>query len=562
MNKRKRVRIPAFLLSVMVLVGILFPNNFVARADTNLERTSVSVTEFKIEHRDGSTGSTFSIFKDFNLSMAWDASMYHGDLHAGDYFNVTLPNNMVFPTNTSATNFDILSPDGSAVVARAVVTPNPTGGGTVKVTFSDYVENRQNIKGTMYLTATFGSNVTPGTNNTFSVVVNGTTTSINVPIEQVNVMHELLGKWGERITSTDYEVKWKLRINQKNGSYQNAIISDMLSTDDGNLQGMHYIEGSFRLQEVVIDQFGNVTSKIGSPIDINNQIQFNADKTSFTYNLGSVNNKQYMMEYRSTYVPGVKLKNSANFDSNSEDEGFSTNYQSATSGGTGAGDLLSKIKLIKLAGDTRLQLPGAVFLVTSVATGSSFQLTTGANGEVVSGLLPPGDYTVTELNAPFGYLPDTTVYTLTVRADQATIQTITDERETVSIPVTKHWVGTPGTSATIKLLADGVEVDSSTLTAAGRWQHTFENLPKYNQTDGHEIIYTLKEVKVSGYQTSISGDAQHGFSVTNTENPKNPNLPKTGDNNSVALWLTLMLVSISILIIGAYFRNKKHSNEE
>ena len=88
--------------------------------------------------------------------------------------------------------------------------------------------------------------------------------------------------------------------------------------------------------------------------------------------------------------------------------------------------------------------------------------------------------------------------------------------EKVSVPVTKTWVGKPAASATVKLLADGAVKDTATLTRDGGWKHTFADLPKYDANDGHEIVYTLDEVKVDGYVTGISGTAENGFTVTNT----------------------------------------------
>ncbi|MBR6706658.1 MAG: Cna B-type domain-containing protein, partial [Clostridia bacterium] len=63
----------------------------------------------------------------------------------------------------------------------------------------------------------------------------------------------------------------------------------------------------------------------------------------------------------------------------------------------------------------------------------------------------------------------------------------------ISIPVTKQWVGPAAERATIRLLADGAVIEEITLDAAGGWQHTFTDLPKYDGTDGHEIQYDVQE---------------------------------------------------------------------
>ena len=88
--------------------------------------------------------------------------------------------------------------------------------------------------------------------------------------------------------------------------------------------------------------------------------------------------------------------------------------------------------------------------------------------------------------------------------------------EKMSIPVVKQWVGKPAGNVKVKLFADNTEKETTTLTASKNWKHVFKNLPKYNNQDGHEIAYTVKEVKVNGYTTGISGTAKDGFTITNT----------------------------------------------
>ncbi|SFE02818.1 LPXTG-motif cell wall anchor domain-containing protein [Peptostreptococcaceae bacterium pGA-8] len=88
--------------------------------------------------------------------------------------------------------------------------------------------------------------------------------------------------------------------------------------------------------------------------------------------------------------------------------------------------------------------------------------------------------------------------------------------EKVSVPVMKQWVGKATDKVEVKLLADNKEKETATLTADTGWKHTFKDLPKYDDKDGHEIVYTIKEVKVDGYITDISGTAKDGFIITNT----------------------------------------------
>ena len=126
--------------------------------------------------------------------------------------------------------------------------------------------------------------------------------------------------------------------------------------------------------------------------------------------------------------------------------------------------------------------------------------------------------------------------------------------EKISIPVTKTWVGPAATSATVKLLADGVIKETVTLNAAGNWKHIFNNLPKYDATDGHEIVYTVDEENVTGYSTKITGDAKTGFTITNTKNT-----PKTYDNTNIGMFMILMVASLVILGVDIVIKKRYSS---
>ena len=103
--------------------------------------------------------------------------------------------------------------------------------------------------------------------------------------------------------------------------------------------------------------------------------------------------------------------------------------------------------------------------------------------------------------------------------------TNTHTPETISISGIKTWVdnnnqdGKRPKSITINLLADGTKATSQTVTpnSEGKWEYTFENLPKYE--NGNEIVYTIEEVKVEGYESKIDG-----YNITNTHTPETINI--------------------------------------
>ena len=86
----------------------------------------------------------------------------------------------------------------------------------------------------------------------------------------------------------------------------------------------------------------------------------------------------------------------------------------------------------------------------------------------------------------------------------------------VSVPVEKKWVGPAAKKATVRLLADGKGTGKKIdLTESDSWKGSFEGLAKYSES-GAVIDYTVAEDPVEGYSSKVSGDAEHGFTVTNT----------------------------------------------
>lgn len=132
-----------------------------------------------------------------------------------------------------------------------------------------------------------------------------------------------------------------------------------------------------------------------------------------------------------------------------------------------------------------------------------------------------------------------------------------------SVDVEKQWSGDVESdrpdSVTIKLLADGEDTDKSLeLTAENGWKGTFEDLPKYVTVDGEktEIVYTVVEVEIPGYTSSISGSADDGYVVTNTKDvpppPEQPRLARTGTAIQ-----TLAVLGVALLAAGLWAVSKR-----
>lgn len=59
------------------------------------------------------------------------------------------------------------------------------------------------------------------------------------------------------------------------------------------------------------------------------------------------------------------------------------------------------------------------------------------------------------------------------------------------------------------------------LNADNEWTYTFKDLPKTKTVDGQqvEVQYSVEELSIEGFTSTVSGDAKDGFTITNVQNP-------------------------------------------
>lgn len=506
------------LCTLFTIIGLIgTSSDLVSAEEANL--VDVTITNFRIESLNHEKPDSINYAESFYLAMDWDASKAGVDIHKGDYFDVTLPSNMWFPSDTSARNFELKNQEG-VVIGQATVNPGLKDiGGSIHVIFTDAVENKYNVKGTMYLASKFDKTQTQiGQNNSFSITVNGQVITTEVKITGSNLVRdEILAKWGWGETTHPEKAGWSVRINASGQNLHEVVISDTLGDS-----GMTYLKDSFKLQRVKYNEYGQFSERLetisGETLINNGSLKIDEDGTSFILTLGDIADGYYL-DYSSTYIPGTTLPNKITLTSTEKRETITANYIGAESGGTGSGDLASKIKITKVdADDNVTPLANAVFEVTT-PNGNTFNLTTGADGTVTSGVLKQGTYTVKEVTPPTGYEINTDTFTLEVTPTGGALQTVKDTPIKRSIKVDKKWIGKEGGPVEVILKADGTEVQRASLDVAGNWTHTFDNLREYN-ANGQKINYTVEEVSLPNYDSAVSGDMDKGFIITNTNNEK------------------------------------------
>ena len=101
-----------------------------------------------------------------------------------------------------------------------------------------------------------------------------------------------------------------------------------------------------------------------------------------------------------------------------------------------------------------------------------------------------------------------------------------------SVEVSKVWDdaedqdGKRPQSVTIQLLEDGEHTGMIlVLNADNEWKGFFHELDAYK--NGKKVEYTVKEEAVKDYSTTITGDAEKGFTVINSHTPEPPTEPSS-----------------------------------
>ncbi len=187
------------------------------------------------------------------------------------------------------------------------------------------------------------------------------------------------------------------------------------------------------------------------------------------------------------------------------------------------------------------------------------------NGQYELPDLVPGVYTVVERNAEtlvqYYVLAGDSITGMLARveADSSTIAKLYNryvpaptpepDAEFVDIPVTKTWNddnnkdGNRPESITVRLYADGAEVDSHVLTAAEKWFYTFTNKPRYQEDNKTEIVYTVNEDAVTMYVKDIKG-----YNLINDYNPEltSASVQKIWDDNANALKLRPTSIGVTL----------------
>ena len=539
----------------------------------NPKEVDAKIIDFNIiRTNDENPANTYNYYEAFKIKIKWDASKYGKTLKREDFFKIKIPDEFILAHKIE---FDLKTEDGK-ILGHLVATPNNEGGANVVVTFKDYVETHENIKGEFYLDSRF--NTTKYVKQldgsyTISYYFDGKTHTHHInPKPNVNP-DEALAKWANKTKDALNEAEWVIRLNFKKGTFTDVVLSDELSSETGVLpEGIKYKLDTFRLKQAEFNSTGDDISeskyKSIKYEELKNYLKFDSNMRKFTFRMsdflkdkgysvdGKLQATQWYLFYKSTYEEGLKLKNKAEFKSKESIITGHSYYQVAGGSGTGGGDLTNKIKIKKVDSDnTNKPLGNAKFKIVKVGDPSKvWNIITNAQGEAETERLSQGDYEIIETDAPLGYLLDKTPIPVKVINGEATIATIKNKKEEkITVKVTKKWENQDGTplmgdkpAIRLQLLKDGQPEGNPVEFTNGKITHEWTNLDKTDE-HGSKHIYTVKEVGENGYNIQLDGnwykvtygeDSQSGgLTVTNKKiKPWTPMIPPTRNLKVTKVW--------------------------
>ena len=297
------------MFAVLVCVPVL------AQAQT----VPATITSFKVTDKNKQDLTAAYTNQDIYLTASWSAT---GEVHGGDTFSLGIPDVLDFPA-TNAASFDIYAPDG-AVMATAQVTP-----GHVMITYTSWVEGKDNVQGTLWLAAHVKSDAVAGT-TTLRLIDEATGQVVETSFETRHygtIQHEVIAKWGVK---TDHgTVEWSVRLNHAADNLTNVVLEDTAQ------DGTRIIPGSFRLYRVHMDAYGNADPSSWVRVDVPEPT---INGSGFTWDLSSVDfqGNQYFMYYETERTETTS--NSIQLKSRETTQGSRYQYVNQDSGGNGNGD--------------------------------------------------------------------------------------------------------------------------------------------------------------------------------------------------------------------------------
>ena len=321
-------------------------------------------------------------------------------VRGGDKTTIKLPDKLMM--GDASLTFD-LKDANNQVVAKAVADPKTK---TITLTYTDYVNNHSDIKGSFFFYARVDDNkVQQAEDIDLTLTINNKVVFTNKKVKYrgPNPPYEsLLEKSGWRDSNDKTLFYYGIPVNRSRKNLGNVIVKDRLANSK-----LKIVKGSLKVYEVTWS-FKNGKYEHAGDRDVtsSSDAKLDNDESGFSVNLGKVGNKGYYIKYqvKVSYTPvdGEIFKNNATLLENGQlkyETSFSLRY---LAGGGQAEGYVYSVRVHK-KDDKGNNLQGAEFELTRDSTGEVKKVTTDANGNAEIKNLLKDNYTLKEVKAPDGY---------------------------------------------------------------------------------------------------------------------------------------------------------------
>lgn len=584
MKKLKESYVSVFVLvllfSILGSLNFAFADTTTNNQTTNRKAISNIVTGITMTRNDGSELGTIDQWTDILVTM--DFTLPNNEIVAGDTSIISLPKELELQKDST---FEVKDEAGNIV---AIASANAADK-TVTLTYTDYAETHSNIKGNLWFSVQVDSyTVTENGKIPLEFDIEGQTIVEEIDYEKgTGDQEEVLYKAGEINPADPQVIHYSLRVNVSSKDLTDAVVSDLLAQQ----QDITIDPASIKVNEIDYTWNGedwdivpNSTHDVTAAFQ--DKIVLSEQNKGFSIRLGDIN-RPYLITYDGVigHLPtqGESFDNKATLTANEIETTTSEKTIVYSDQGGNAGGNTYQIHLTKKDKETAALLDGATFDVVRVSTNRKVGSIQIVNGEgQITGLLQDS-YQLIETKAPAGYVLDQTPILVKPEdfkeTNQIAIANIvaTNEREKTELNGNKVWddqenkFQTRPASITIILLQNGQTFQTKEVKAdsQGNWHFHFTDLPKYD-TAGNAYAYTLNEIKVDKYETTVAGTTITNKLTDIPEVPSKPevpnkpvvpekkpthhvdSLPNTGEKET-SLWL----LAGSLLLVGAYLSFSK-----
>ena len=523
MNKKK-IRIVAFLVCLLTsLLSLGYSSVFAETPDVSVTGKFVdAITDVKVVNNEGgdlnwdlAQWATFRINANFDLSGK--------DVKAGDTTVMTVPDALVVTSQP----FEIRDINTNEIIAYAKVNAENK---SISLTYTDYVEKHSDTNGSFFFYSRVDFKKHPQQGEIpIEITINKETKPAG------KITFKGIGDGDPKVlTKTSWvnsndprEVQYTISVNRTKQNIKGVTIEDHLQFTNAS-----YVKDSIKVMK---GKFSFETGEwvFSNSVDVTDQhkITVSEDGQSFVIELGDITDQdQYRINYkvRLNYDPvdGEVLKNDATLKGVGIESNSITNAAAVQiAGGAGLGYVYS-INIHKVD-EANQPLKGAKFKVVRQANNQVIgEFVSDDNGNIAVNKLLKDKYTITEVEAPSGYVikvADTEVNVDDFGAERSATKTIVNPKEeTTTTTTTTTTTEEPTTTSTTTTTTEEPTTTSTTTTTTEEPTTTSTTTttteePKTTST----TTTTTEEPKTTSTTTTTTEEPKTTSSTTTTtEEPK------------------------------------------